>query len=72
MGGYFLRGYFSGGCIFSGGVYFFGGVYFSGGVFFQGGIFRGGSPPEYGQRSAGSHPTGMHSCFCLGLKEYLF
>ena len=23
---------------------------------------RGGSPPEYGQRSAGTHPTGMHSC----------
>ena len=22
----------------------------------------GGSPPEYGQRSAGTHPTGMHSC----------
>ena len=25
-------------------------------------IFSGGSPPEYGQRSAGTHPTGMHSC----------
>ena len=24
---------------------------------------RGGSPPKYGQRSAGTHPTGMHSCF---------
>ena len=22
-------------------------------------------PPEYGQRSAGTHPTGMHSCFKL-------
>ena len=33
---------------------------------FQGGflqIFGGGSPPENGQRSAGTHPTGMHSCF---------
>ena len=39
---------------------------FSGGVlqiFGGGGIFLGGgSPPEYGQRSAGTHPTGMHSC----------
>ena len=25
-------------------------------------FFGGGSPPEYGQRSAGTHPTGMHSC----------
>ena len=35
---------------------------FSGGVppNFRGG---GGSPPEYGQRSAGTHPTGMHHCF---------
>ena len=23
---------------------------------------EGGSPPEYGQHSAGTHPTGMHSC----------
>ena len=40
---------------FSGGfLQIFGGVsIFSGG---------GGSPPEYGQRSAGTHPTGMHSC----------
>ena len=22
--------------------------------------------PEYGQRSAGTHPTGMHSCFSIG------
>ena len=32
---------------------------------FSGGVlqfFRGGSPPEYSQRSAGTHPTGMHSC----------
>ena len=44
---------------------------FSGGGSFLGGVppnFRGGgSPPEYGQRSAGTHPTGMHSCF-----HYLF
>ena len=25
-------------------------------------IFGGVSSPEYGQRSAGTHPTGMHSC----------
>ena len=25
----------------------------------------GGSPPEYGQRLAGTHPTGMHSCFTI-------
>ena len=33
--------------------------------FFWGGSskFSGGSPPEYGQHSAGTHPTGMHSCF---------
>ena len=24
-------------------------------------------PPEYGQRSAGTHPTGMHSCFQIFL-----
>ena len=37
-----------------------GGVFFRGGYFF-GGVFSGGgcSPPEYGQRSAGTHPTGM-------------
>ena len=45
--------------------------------FFRGGvppIFRGvcysGTPPgqqtpEYGQRSAGTHPTGMHSCLSV-------
>ena len=26
-------------------------------------FWGGGSPLEYGQRSAGTHPTGMHSCF---------
>ena len=26
-----------------------------------------GSPPEYGQHSAGTHPTGMHSCLFLFL-----
>ena len=31
-------------------------------------FFGGGAPPEYGQRSAGTHPTGMHSCF--GESEY--
>ena len=24
--------------------------------------------PEYGQRSAGTHPTGMHSCFSMKLQ----
>ena len=39
--------------IFWGFLQFFGGVSkFSG----------GGSPPEYGQRSTGTHRTGMHSC----------
>ena len=56
----------SGGCLlggvpsnFRGGV-FFGGVppNFRGGCLFLGG---GVPPPEYGQRSAGTHPTGMHS-----------
>ena len=34
---------------------------------FSGGspIFWGGLQPEYGQRSAGMHPTGMHSCFYI-------
>ena len=41
--------------IFRGVSYFFGG----GSSNFSEG---GGSPPEYGQRSAGTHPTGMHSC----------
>ena len=30
-------------------------------------------PPAYGQRAAGTHPTGMHSCFCISftfLKGY--
>ena len=41
---------------------------FSGGVSnFSGGgwspIFLGGGSSEYDQRSAGTHPTGMHSCF---------
>ena len=43
--------------IFGGGLFLGGGSSkFSGGVFFW-----GGSPPEYGQRLAGTHPTGMHS-----------
>ena len=54
----------------------FGGVSnFSGGVvsnFFSGVVsnfFLGGSP-EYGQRSAGTHPTGMHSCLSRNLVLY--
>ena len=43
---------------FSGGGEFFWGVL----QIFGGGLFWGGSSPEYGQRSAGMHPTGMHSC----------
>ena len=63
-----------GGCLFGGvppnfrgGVppKFFGGVSFFWG-FLQ--IFGGGSPPEYGQRSAGTHPTGMHSCMDMCAK----
>ena len=65
-GGSFRGVFFLGGYIFRGG-YFFGGDIFLGG---RGGIFPGGflqisgggSPPEYGQHSAGTHPTGMHSC----------
>ena len=68
---------------FGGGVSFggsFGGVppYFRGGVppNFLGGVsfLGGGSPPEYGQRSAGTHPTGTHSCLfaknCVKMKEF--
>ena len=69
MGGIF----FGGSSKFFGGVppNFWGGIFWGvppnfGGVFFSGvpPNFRGvgGSPPEYGQRSAGMHPTGMHSC----------
>ena len=59
---------------FSGGFQFFREVSnYSGGLqFFGGGIFLISSflrihppldqTPEYGQRSAGTHPTGMHSC----------
>ena len=38
-----------------GGLQFFGGGWSS--------IFRGGLQLEYGQRLAGTHPTGMHSCY---------
>ena len=40
---------------------------FSGRVlqFFGGGV----SPPEYSQRSAGTHPTGMHSCYKIPLLQ---
>ena len=74
-------GVFLGVSKFSGGVFFWGGSSkFSGGVFlggfskFLGGCLffgevskfsGGGSPPEYGQRSAGTHPTGMHSRLTL-------
>ena len=71
-----------GGLQFFGGEFlqFFGGVppnfwgvsNFSGGGFLQ--FFGGGSPPEYGHRSAGTHPTGMHSCSnnisCLSTKLF--
>ena len=61
FGGVFFGGIFFGGGIFWGG-YFFGGVFFREGGVFLGGIFLGGYSLEYGQRSAGTHPTGMHSC----------
>ena len=53
--------------LFTGGVSpIFGGLQFFEGVspISVGGVsnFSGGSPPEYGQRSAGTHPTGMRSC----------
>ena len=65
------------GCVsnFSGGLQFWGVSNFSGGVppNFRGGVSGlvpgGGSPPEYGQRSAGTHPTGMHSCSYFGFKS---
>ena len=68
-GGYFFGGgggsskfFWEGGIFLGGFLQIFGGVFFWGG-FLQ--IFGGGggvSPPEYGHRSAGTHPTGMHSC----------
>ena len=71
---------FSGGWSkFGGSSNFSGGVppNFRGGAFLQ--IFRGGSPifrgvgglqfSEYGQRSVGTHPTGMHSCFCKAIDK---
>ena len=57
---------FGGGCSrfcsnFSGGAPDFALIFRGGGSSkFSGG--GGGFPPEYGQRSAGTHPTGMHSC----------
>ena len=63
---------FSGGCLVRGGVWSRGVSNFSGGMclqFFGRGSLQifggGGSPPEYGQRSAGTHPTGMHSCYFM-------
>ena len=70
-GGVWSRGgclQFGGFSNFSGGSPIFRGVsnFFWGGAvsrFSRGSpIFRGGLQPEYGQRSAGTHPTGMHSC----------
>ena len=65
-GGGCLLQIFGGSPNFRGGVFFWGG-YFLGGFLqiFLGGSSKfsgGGSPPEYSQRSASSHPTGMHSC----------
>ena len=65
--------FFGGSPIFLGGVspIFQGGAskFLGGCLQFFGGspIFRGGLQPEYGQRSAGTHSTGMHSCFICGL-----
>ena len=65
---------FSGGCLFLGGYSKFSGGFLQ---IFRGGSSKfsgGGSPPAYGQRSAGTHPTGMHSCnidvFTLLCEEY--
>ena len=59
-----------GGCLLQifGGYFFGGGVFFQGGIFW-GGFFGGGSPLEYGHRSAGTHPTGMHSCINLKMQR---
>ena len=59
---------FSGGVSnFSGGLqFFFGGEWvsnFLGVSNFSGGLQFFGGSLEYGQRSAGTYPTGMHSCF---------
>ena len=62
---------FSGGVWSGGFLQFFGGFlqFFGGGGSsnFSGGVCCSGTPPgqqtpEYGQLSAGTHPTGMHSC----------
>ena len=57
------RGWWMGLVLGGGGLQFFGGVspIFAGVSNFSG----GGLQPEYGQRSAGTHPTGMHSCFSM-------
>ena len=68
---------FSGGGLqFWGVSQFFGGVspIFRGVSNFSGGspIFRGGGlQPECSQSSAGTHPTGMHSCYS-NLSKYLY
>ena len=51
-----------GGVWSQGGLQFFGGspIFRDGGLQFFGGV---SNFSEYGQRSAGTHPTGMHSCF---------
>ena len=56
------------------GLQFFGGgvppIFRGGSSKFSGGM-GGGSPPEYSQRSAGTHPTGMHSCFLSKFNYYI-
>ena len=48
---------------------------FFGGEFFFTSAFFGDTPPPqkqsqaYGQRVAGAHPTGMHSCYDLLLQD---
>ena len=65
FGGGLLGGppnFFGGVCVFLGGVppnfRGWGGLFFGGPSKFWGGV----SPLEYGHHSAGTHPTGMHSC----------
>ena len=77
-GSNFFRGVvsnFSGGSpIFRGGKW--GPPIFCGGEFFFISAFFGDTPPPpqkqsqaYGQRAAGAHPTGMHSCYDLLLQD---
>ena len=65
---------FSGGLQFFGGVskFFFSSFFFS--IFFPPKKILLGCtpPPRDGQCAAGTHPTGMHSCFTFGCSEPLF